>query len=130
VRSASALNPPLPLLALLGTQAGELEFLESEEHLAEAMDHLRVAARILHERLGVRPDCRSEALRLLEALCPMVPRRREHERSDGHVVGQAFPPLSLTCRREQFHSRTAPIDKHKAYRPGEAAAKDLAHRQS
>jgi hypothetical protein len=88
---------PLTLDPLRWAEAGEFELLQGEEHPREAVDHLRVAARVFDEHLGVRPDCRSEALRLLEALCPIISFRfwrREHERSDGYVVGQGVSPPS------------------------------------
>jgi hypothetical protein len=84
-----ALDAPLPFQTLLRAEAGEFELLEREKHPREAVHHLRVATRVCHEHLGVRPNCRREALRLLGELCPIISRRREHERSDGHVVGQA-----------------------------------------
>jgi soluble cytochrome b562 len=55
----------LALESLHRAEAGELELLEGEEHPREAVNHLGVATRIFHEHLGVRPDRRREALRLV-----------------------------------------------------------------
>jgi hypothetical protein len=58
----------LPLELLFRAEAGELELLQSEKHLCEAVDHLRVAAGVCLEHLRIEADCPSESLCLLEAL--------------------------------------------------------------
>src|SRR4029453_15125365 len=107
------LDPPLELL--LRAEAGEFELLEREEHPGEAVDHLRVAAGIYLEHLRVQADGSRETLGLLEALVRIIPRRRERERGNGHVVGQASPP-SVAVREGSFPPRMAPMRGQKTYR--------------
>ena len=102
VRLTCKIAPNARLLhALLGAEAGELELLQSEEHPGETVDHLGVAARVCLEHLRVQADCRGKALGLLEALLRIISRRRERERGNGHVVGQASPP-SVAVREGRF----------------------------
>src|SRR5262245_52650584 len=110
-----ALDPSLPLEPLLWAETGEFELLQGEEHPGEAVDHLGVAAGVWLHHLRVQVDGCCEALGLLEALLRIISRRREHERGNGYVVGQASPP-SVAVREGEFPPRMAPMKKQKTYR--------------
>src|SRR5262245_52865064 len=125
-QTTMTLDASLPLEPLLWAEADEFELLQSEKHPGEAVDHLGVAAWVCLEHLRIQADCRREALCLLEALPRIISRRRKCERRDGHVVGQAFPPL-LAVREGPLRQA---MEEQKAYRPRAVAPESRDHRQS